>query len=97
LVSTTHKANPILSSGFKEPPFRCAEEGWGEFDMKITMSAGKGNEHVLEHDLNFAEERYESNHKVVCLVLWSHTPHNPAMTSEDDGGGKEKTRVMLIQ
>jgi len=37
--------------------------------MKITMSAGKGNEHVLEHDLNFAEERYESNHKVVCLVL----------------------------
>ena len=33
--------------------------------MKITMSAGKGNEHVLEHDLNFAEERYESNHKVV--------------------------------
>jgi len=36
--------------------------------MKITMSAGKGNEHVLEHDLNFAEERYESNHKVVCFV-----------------------------
>lgn len=49
-------------------PFRLQEEGWGEFDMKITMTAvggAKGGEHVLDHDLNFQQERYESTRKVV--------------------------------
>lgn len=52
---------------FKKPPFRCAEEGWGEFDMKITLTAmNKGGEHILDHDLNFAAEQYENTQKVVC-------------------------------
>jgi len=49
-------------------PFRLQEEGWGEFDMKITMTAvggAKGGEHVLDHDLNFQQEKYESTRKVV--------------------------------
>ncbi|KAI9720984.1 MAG: hypothetical protein M1828_005456 [Chrysothrix sp. TS-e1954] len=51
---------------FKQPPFRCAEEGWGEFDMKITGTvAGKPSEnHPLNHDLNFLSEEYEATHKV---------------------------------
>ena len=56
---------PLLPA-FKQPPFRIQEEGWGEFEMKITLTApNKGGEHVLDHDLNFGEDRYESSHKVV--------------------------------
>jgi hypothetical protein len=58
---------------FKKPPFRCAEEGWGEFDMKITLTAmNKGGEHILDHDLNFAQERYENSQKVVRLPSSHH-------------------------
>ena len=58
-----------IAAAFKNPPFRISEEGWGEFDMKITLTiTNKGGEHVIEHDLNFAEERYESTHKVVSSM-----------------------------
>ncbi|KAJ5678008.1 Transcription initiation factor TFIID subunit 14 [Penicillium maclennaniae] len=45
------------------PPFRISEEGWGEFDMQIEFVADKS--HIIQHDLNFAQERYESKHVVV--------------------------------
>jgi len=60
--------------------------------MKITMSAGKGNEHVLEHDLNFAEERYESNHKVVCFVSLATRPRHYQARVNNEG-----MRVMLTR
>lgn len=54
------------STAFKKPPFRIDEQGWGEFDMSITLSAvGKGGDHTLQHDLNFQSERYEAKHPVV--------------------------------
>lgn len=50
----------------KQPPFRIEEEGWGEFEMQITLTAvGKGGDHTIEHDLNFLSERYESKHTIV--------------------------------
>jgi len=50
---------------FTQPPFTCAEEGWGEFDLKISLQvAEKGGEHNLEHDLNFQSEHYEADHTV---------------------------------
>ena len=50
----------------KTPPFRIEEEGWGEFEMQITLHAlGKGGDHHLSHDLNFGETRYEVKHPVV--------------------------------
>lgn len=45
---------------FTKPPFRISEEGWGEFDMQIEFTADKS--HFIQHDLNFAQERYESKH-----------------------------------
>jgi len=43
-----------------EPPFRVQEEGWGEFDMQITlMTKEKGGEHHILHDLNFQKEIYD--------------------------------------
>ncbi|KAF2015028.1 SAS complex, SAS5 subunit/transcription initiation factor IID, subunit 14 [Aaosphaeria arxii CBS 175.79] len=50
---------------FKKPPFRIQEQGWGEFDMTIVLTAlHKGGDHTLEHDLNFQSERYEAKHTV---------------------------------
>lgn len=55
-------------AAFKRPPFRIEEEGWGEFDMEIVLTAAeKGGEHSLPHDLNFQSERYEAKHNVVSL------------------------------
>jgi transcription initiation factor TFIID/TFIIF subunit len=47
---------------FTKPPFRISEEGWGEFDMQIEFVADKS--HFIQHDLNFAQERYESKHVI---------------------------------
>ncbi|KAL9060018.1 MAG: hypothetical protein Q9162_000868 [Coniocarpon cinnabarinum] len=53
---------------FRSPtPFKCAEEGWGEFEMMITLTppgVGKSGETVLHHDLNFGQEDYEATHSV---------------------------------
>ncbi|KAL4904852.1 hypothetical protein BDW74DRAFT_153626 [Aspergillus multicolor] len=49
---------------FKNPPFRIQEEGWGEFDMSIGLTAADNKEHTIGHDLNFASSRYESKHVI---------------------------------
>ncbi|KAI9750659.1 MAG: Aminomethyltransferase, mitochondrial [Chaenotheca gracillima] len=64
------KATYKLHPSFKNPtqvvktaPFRIAEEGWGEFDMDIVLTAAeKGGDHSIAHDLNFQKERYEAKH-----------------------------------
>ncbi len=49
----------------KKPPFRIEEQGWGEFDMEITLFlADKAGERKLKHDLNFAKNKYEITHKI---------------------------------
>ena len=58
-----------VNTAFKRPPFRIEEQGWGEFDMHIVLTAiDKGGEHTLNHDLNFQggpTGRYETKHPVV--------------------------------
>jgi transcription initiation factor IIF auxiliary subunit len=45
----------------KEPPYRIAEEGWGEFEMFITFTPlGKGTDIGVTHDLNFLEKSYDN-------------------------------------
>lgn len=56
-------------TAFKNPPFRIAEQGWGEFDMQIVFTAAD-KDHAVTHDLNFAQTRYESKHLIV-----RSTPH----------------------
>lgn len=54
----------------KRPPFKIQEEGWGEFDLRIIVSAiDKGGDHELLHDLNFQKERYEAEHKIVSTAV----------------------------
>lgn len=55
------------SIAITKPPFRIQEEGWGEFDMRIILTAAD-KEHPISHDLNFAQSRYESKHVIVRLI-----------------------------
>jgi len=55
----------------KSPPFKIKEQGWGEFDMNISLApvgGAKGGEQLLSHDLNFKQEMYESTHVVVGVL-----------------------------
>lgn len=56
----------------RRAPFKIEEEGWGEFDMEIVLSAvEKGGEYPIAHDLNFAAARYEAKHPIVgwtCML-----------------------------
>jgi transcription initiation factor IIF auxiliary subunit len=56
----------LTSIAFRNPPFRIAEEGWGEFDMSIELTADKS--YTIGHDLNFAQTRYESKHVIVSIA-----------------------------
>lgn len=72
-------------AAFKNPPFRIAEQGWGEFDMQITLTAAD-KDHIVTHDLNFAQNRYESKHVIVCCT---YNAYNPTMQN----GGLTKVDV----
>jgi transcription initiation factor IIF auxiliary subunit len=60
---------------FKKPPFRIQEEGWGEFDMEIILTATeKGGDHSIKHDLNFLQDRYEAKHTIVSVRCCAFMP-----------------------
>ncbi|ODV84897.1 hypothetical protein CANARDRAFT_166653 [[Candida] arabinofermentans NRRL YB-2248] len=49
--------NPVRV--FKKPPFKISEQGWGGFDIPITLTLiEKGGDRKINHDLNFAKEKY---------------------------------------
>ncbi|EFX03187.1 transcription initiation factor subunit [Grosmannia clavigera kw1407] len=55
--------NPVQT--FHEPPFKCTNEGWGEFEMTIDCyTTEKGGKQSILHDLNFANATYENVHTV---------------------------------
>ncbi|KAK3357290.1 yeats family-domain-containing protein [Lasiosphaeria hispida] len=55
--------NPVQT--FMEPPFKCTNEGWGEFEMSIDMyTTEKGGKHTFMHDLNFSAPQYEITHTI---------------------------------
>ncbi|CAK7564098.1 MAG: transcription factor TFIIF complex subunit Tfg3 [Sporothrix epigloea] len=55
--------NPVQT--FHEPPFKCTNEGWGEFEMTIDCyTTEKGGKQSLLHDLNFANPTYENIHTI---------------------------------
>lgn len=85
--------NPVQT--FDQPPFRCENDGWGEFDMTIDLfTAEKGGKHTIQHDLNFAKPKYEAKHTI------SFKNPNPALLAllresgpvpgEDANGGRKK-------
>lgn len=63
-------SNPIRS--LKTQPFRVEEQGWGEFDIPISVHIlglnGKAGERKFNHDLNFLSEKYINDHVVTIPV-----------------------------
>lgn len=55
------KAKQVLTA----PPFRVAEDGWGEFELSITFTDLSGKDHPIIHDLNFSQNRYETKHVII--------------------------------
>lgn len=59
-------ANPMRT--IKSPPFRVEEQGWGEFDIPISVHlvgiAGKLGTRNISHDLNFLLEKYVVDHPI---------------------------------
>jgi transcription initiation factor IIF auxiliary subunit len=52
-----------IGVAFHEPPFKCTNEGWGEFEMTIDVyTTEKGGKQTIPHDLNFAAPQYENIH-----------------------------------
>ncbi|KAK3322187.1 yeats family-domain-containing protein [Apodospora peruviana] len=55
--------NPVQT--FHEPPFKCTNEGWGEFEMQIDLyTTEKGGKSSIPHDLNFSAPQYELTHQI---------------------------------
>ena len=88
----------------KKPPFRVAEDGWGEFELQIEMKDLSGKTHSIVHDLNFANARYETkqiiafkNPKGAMLDALRNSgtiPGESAAINGADGtpaGGKKRT------
>jgi transcription initiation factor IIF auxiliary subunit len=52
---------------FKAPPFKLSEQGWGEFELRLTFHPlGKGSPDVtVPHDLNFLSEVYNEDKEIV--------------------------------
>lgn len=48
----------------KDLPFRVAEDGWGEFELKIDLLDVQGKTHEFLHDLNFQQSKYEVKHVI---------------------------------
>lgn len=67
--------NPVRP--FKNPPFRISEQGWGGFDVPITLTlVEKGGNIKINHDLNFYKDQY-----IVDKVITVNTT-KPALLKE---------------
>ncbi|KAL8360793.1 hypothetical protein RB601_007037 [Gaeumannomyces tritici] len=60
VVYNLHPSFENPTQTFHEPPFRCSNEGWGEFEMTIDLyTTEKGGKQTVVHDLNFAKPTYD--------------------------------------
>ncbi|KAH6849922.1 transcription initiation factor IIF-like protein [Chaetomium sp. MPI-CAGE-AT-0009] len=94
-------ANPVQT--FMEPPFKCTNEGWGEFEMSIDLfTTEKGGKQTIIHDLNFAAAQYDNVHTVTfrnpSQALQQILRETGPLPSDEerkikkaDGGKKKKT------
>ena len=83
---------------FHEPPFRCTNEGWGEFEMTIEcFTTEKSGKSTLIHDLNFSASTYENVHTVTfrnpSQALQQVLRDTGPLPSEEDGA-KSKNRKL---
>ena len=86
---------------FSKPPFSCANEGWGEFEISIdcyTTEKSKVGPAII-HDLNFLESRYEVVHTVTfknpSQALQERLRETGPLPNDDKkkaGGGRKSSK-----
>jgi transcription initiation factor IIF auxiliary subunit len=64
VVFNLHPSFPQPTKTFHKPPFKCEEEGWGEFEMLVDCYITEKQKQSISHDLSFAQSRYENVHTV---------------------------------
>ncbi|QSZ36977.1 hypothetical protein DSL72_009069 [Monilinia vaccinii-corymbosi] len=109
VVYNLHPTFPNPTQTFTEPPFRCENEGWGEFDMTIELfTTPTGGKHSLAHDLNFSKTRYEAKHTITfknpsrelinALRETGPVPgdENGGISRKKDADGKKRKRTGQI-
>ncbi|KAF4420332.1 Transcription initiation factor TFIID subunit 14 [Colletotrichum fructicola] len=64
VVYNLHPSFENPTQTFNKAPFKCENEGWGEFDMTIDCYITEKSKQSIQHDLNFAKNRYEAVHTV---------------------------------
>jgi transcription initiation factor TFIID/TFIIF subunit len=81
---------------FHKPPFTCANEGWGEFEISIdcyTTEKTKVQTAIIQ-DLNFHKPRYEVMHTVVfknpSQALQERLRETGPLPTDDDHRAKKK-------
>lgn len=86
--------NPVQT--FHKPPFTCANEGWGEFEISIdcyTTEKTKVQTAIIQ-DLNFHKPRYEVMHTVVfknpSQALQERLRETGPLPTDDDHRAKKK-------
>ncbi|KAL8793945.1 MAG: hypothetical protein Q9195_003458 [Heterodermia aff. obscurata] len=88
-------------SALKKPPFHLKQEGWGEFEMQIILTAiDRGGDHTITHDLNFRSPRYEATHNVtfknpkpaLAAALAESGPMENGIKKKGDESAKKKKR-----
>ncbi len=96
-------ADALFLAAFTEPPFKCTNEGWGEFEMTIDLfTTEKGGKQTIGHDLNFAAAQYENEHTITFknpsqALQQTLRETGPLPSDEErklkkvDGGKKKKT------
>ncbi|KAK2070091.1 hypothetical protein P8C59_004620 [Phyllachora maydis] len=101
-VYNLHPSFEVPVQTFTEPPFRCRNEGWGEFEMTIDFfTTEKGGKSSVQHDLNFAAPQYENVHTIAfrnpsqalqqVLRETGPLPSDEERKKKTDGGKKKKS------
>lgn len=98
-------ANPVRS--FKKPPFTIQEQGWGGFDIPITLTLlDKAGDRKLNHDLNFYKEKYVVDKQITINTTKPNllkelaksgtvpVPGTPSATVEATAGTEDASAVV---
>lgn len=82
--------NPVLT--FTKPPFVCAEEGWGEFEINIDLYTTEKTKMSVLVDLNFAKNEYTTEHNITfknpSQALQEKLRETGPLPNDDDKGGR---------
>lgn len=87
LEKVTYLLHPTFANpkrDIKTPPFKIKEEGWGEFELGMTLTfIEKCGDVILGHDLNFQQEYYTVDHKIKVPI--KKNAHNMRALLKESG------------